>query len=231
MTKLTFPFTEDKVRALKVGDEVLISGVVFTGRDAVHKYLHEGGELPPGVDLRGGIIYHCGPVMMKQADGTYLAPHLFDFAIVRYDRSGKELARIGTRDPAAAGLNTWPFTAITLPDGGILAGLTNGNRVVEFDRAGTIRWQIDTAETDGAIADACITLSAPGEAPVGIKGTGNPVFVVPGVDQQPHPLDIQAHVGRISGAQRLKCLVVLHSYSQLLPTYVSAAPVPSCPVP
>jgi tartrate dehydratase beta subunit/fumarate hydratase class I family protein len=32
MTKLTFPFPEDKIRALKVGDEVLISGVVFTGR-------------------------------------------------------------------------------------------------------------------------------------------------------------------------------------------------------
>jgi len=34
MTKLSFPFTEEKIRALKVGDEVLISGVVFTGRDA-----------------------------------------------------------------------------------------------------------------------------------------------------------------------------------------------------
>ena len=33
MTSLTFPFTEAQVRALKVGDEVLISGVVFTGRD------------------------------------------------------------------------------------------------------------------------------------------------------------------------------------------------------
>ena len=32
MTKLSFPFTEEKIRALKVGDEVLISGVVFTGR-------------------------------------------------------------------------------------------------------------------------------------------------------------------------------------------------------
>ena len=31
MTRLTFPFTEDKIRALKVGDEVLISGVVFMG--------------------------------------------------------------------------------------------------------------------------------------------------------------------------------------------------------
>jgi fumarate hydratase subunit beta len=34
MIKLSFPFTEEKIRALKVGDEVLISGVVFTGRDA-----------------------------------------------------------------------------------------------------------------------------------------------------------------------------------------------------
>ena len=34
MTKLSFPFTEEKIRALKVGDEVLISGIVFTGRDA-----------------------------------------------------------------------------------------------------------------------------------------------------------------------------------------------------
>ena len=91
----------------------------------------------------------------KQPDGTYLCPHLFDFAIIRYDATGKELGRISTRDPAAPELNTWPFTAITLADGGILAGLTNGNRVVEFDKEGKIRWQIDTSVVDGAIADAC----------------------------------------------------------------------------
>ena len=34
MIKLSFPFTEEKIRALKIGDEVLIPGVVFTGRDA-----------------------------------------------------------------------------------------------------------------------------------------------------------------------------------------------------
>ena len=73
MTKLTVPFTEEKIRALKVGDEVLISGVVFTGRDAVHKYLHEGGKLPSGVNLRDGILYHCGPVVLKQDDGTWRA--------------------------------------------------------------------------------------------------------------------------------------------------------------
>ncbi len=73
MTNLSFPFTEDKIRALKVGDEVLISGVVFTGRDAVHKYLHEGGALPPGVNLRDGILYHCGPVVLKDAHGKWKA--------------------------------------------------------------------------------------------------------------------------------------------------------------
>jgi fumarate hydratase class I len=73
MIKLSFPFAEEKIRALKVGDEVLVSGVVFTGRDAVHKYLYEGGKLPPGVNLRDGILYHCGPVMMKQPDGSWKA--------------------------------------------------------------------------------------------------------------------------------------------------------------
>ncbi|HTA95118.1 MAG TPA: FumA C-terminus/TtdB family hydratase beta subunit [Verrucomicrobiae bacterium] len=71
MIKLSFLFSEEKIRALKVGDEVLISGIVFTGRDAVHKYLHEGGQLPPEVKLRDGILYHCGPVMMKQDDGSW----------------------------------------------------------------------------------------------------------------------------------------------------------------
>lgn len=71
MTNLSFPFTGEKIRALKVGDEVAISGIVFTGRDAVHKYLHEGGQLPPGVNLRDGILYHCGPVVLKDERGDW----------------------------------------------------------------------------------------------------------------------------------------------------------------
>jgi tartrate/fumarate subfamily iron-sulfur-dependent hydro-lyase beta chain len=71
MIPLLAPYTEEKMRALKVGDEVSISGVLFTGRDAVHKYLHEGGQLPPGVSLRDGIIYHCGPVVIKDQAGQW----------------------------------------------------------------------------------------------------------------------------------------------------------------
>jgi tartrate/fumarate subfamily iron-sulfur-dependent hydro-lyase beta chain len=61
---LQAPFTEDKIRALKVGDMVEITGTIFTGRDAVHKYLHDGGASP--VDLADGIIYHCGPVLVRE---------------------------------------------------------------------------------------------------------------------------------------------------------------------
>jgi len=71
MKILQAPFTEATMRSLRVGDEVAINGVVYTGRDAVHKYLHEGGELPAGVNLRDGIIYHCGPVVMKDANGEW----------------------------------------------------------------------------------------------------------------------------------------------------------------
>jgi tartrate/fumarate subfamily iron-sulfur-dependent hydro-lyase beta chain len=71
MISLSAPFTDDKIRALKVGDEVGITGVVFTGRDAVHKFLHEGGELPPQVKLRDGILYHCGPVVIKDDQGKW----------------------------------------------------------------------------------------------------------------------------------------------------------------
>ena len=62
---LSSPISEEAIRELKVGDQVLISGVVFTGRDAVHKYLHDGGALPDDVNLDGGILYHCGPVVLK----------------------------------------------------------------------------------------------------------------------------------------------------------------------
>lgn len=66
MIALTAPFTQEKVRALKVGDMVAITGTLYTGRDAFHKYLHDGGA--PPVPLRDQIIYHCGPVVVREGD-------------------------------------------------------------------------------------------------------------------------------------------------------------------
>ena len=69
--QLTTPISEATIRSLKVGDAVEITGTLFTGRDAVHKFLHEGGKLPPEVKFRDGIIYHCGPVVIKDEQGQW----------------------------------------------------------------------------------------------------------------------------------------------------------------
>ena len=67
MTSLTYPFTEAQVRLLTVGTAVTLRGLIFTGRDRLHKYLHDGGPSP--VPLRDGAIYHCGPVVVEEEGG------------------------------------------------------------------------------------------------------------------------------------------------------------------
>ncbi len=61
--KLTTPLTREQVENLKIGDKVLLSGVIYTGRDAAHKKmvdaLDRGEKLP--FDPEGAIIYYVGP--------------------------------------------------------------------------------------------------------------------------------------------------------------------------
>lgn len=72
--KLTTPLTEDQVVGLKAGDQVAISGTIYTGRDAAHKNLikalNDGIELP--FELKDQIIYYVGPCPAKpgQAMGS-----------------------------------------------------------------------------------------------------------------------------------------------------------------
>jgi fumarate hydratase, class I len=63
---LQSPLTEEQVRSLKVGDVVLVSGRAYTGRDAVHAYLMKHD---PPVDMNGTVLYHCGPVVVKEGSG------------------------------------------------------------------------------------------------------------------------------------------------------------------
>ncbi|CAI8020764.1 Putative fumarate hydratase class I [Geodia barretti] len=65
--RLQAPLTEEKVRRLKMGDVVLVSGEIYTGRDAVHAYLMKHDS---PVKLQGSVLYHCGPVVMKD-NGHY----------------------------------------------------------------------------------------------------------------------------------------------------------------
>ena len=60
------PLTEEQVRSLRVGDIVILDGEMHTGRDALHSHLMNHDS---PVDLNGAVIYHCGPVMMKDENG------------------------------------------------------------------------------------------------------------------------------------------------------------------
>ncbi len=69
MRELHLPLEDREIiRTLKVGDEVLLSGTIVTGRDAAHKYLVE--EKPEELKevLENTFLYHCGPVMKKTGD-------------------------------------------------------------------------------------------------------------------------------------------------------------------
>lgn len=77
MREITIPISDESIRELKVGEPVLLSGVMLTGRDTVHKWMIETfikkTREPKGDDLEvyeaikllldGGVIYHCGPVV------------------------------------------------------------------------------------------------------------------------------------------------------------------------
>ncbi|KMK74995.1 fumarate hydratase [Alkalihalobacillus pseudalcaliphilus] len=66
---LEAPITEEKIRELKVGDVVIINGMMHTGRDAIHHHLMDH-DAP--INLNGQIIYHCGPVMAKDEQGNWV---------------------------------------------------------------------------------------------------------------------------------------------------------------
>ncbi|QHW33537.1 fumarate hydratase [Paenibacillus rhizovicinus] len=66
---LNTPLSEEDVRSLRVGDIVIINGEMHTGRDAIHHHLMDH-DAP--IDLNGSVIYHCGPVMLKDEAGWHV---------------------------------------------------------------------------------------------------------------------------------------------------------------
>jgi fumarate hydratase class I len=85
MQKISIPIDEDTIRSLKVGDSLALSGVLITGRDAVHKWMIDtfirNLRQPQGDDLQvyqaikpilhESVIYHCGPVVGGLDSGEY----------------------------------------------------------------------------------------------------------------------------------------------------------------
>ena len=71
MASLKLPVDEATVRGLKVGSHVELSGRMITGRDAAHKWLLEARREEVAPWLEDTIIYHCGPVVRQEPNGTW----------------------------------------------------------------------------------------------------------------------------------------------------------------
>ena len=94
----------------------------------------------------------------KLPDGTYLVPHLLDFAVIHYSSNGKVLAKLDTALPGdpERKVHTWPFTAIRHGDGHTLVCCTHGNRVIDFDDNGEVIWTLTNDDLPGDwLQDPC----------------------------------------------------------------------------
>ncbi|QEG01296.1 hypothetical protein Mal15_53720 [Stieleria maiorica] len=94
----------------------------------------------------------------KIDDGTFLAPHLFDFAVYHYSPDGTVLGKLDTTVTGDQDheIHTWPFTAIRHGDGRTLVCCTHGNCIVDFDASGKIVWTLTNEDLPGNwLQDPC----------------------------------------------------------------------------
>ncbi|GMT47972.1 MAG: hypothetical protein IEMM0007_1538 [bacterium] len=72
--RLTTPLSEEDAGSLRVGDFVMLNGMLVTGRDRVHKFLFsekpDSKSIP--FELKGAVLYHCGPIIKKEEQGYRL---------------------------------------------------------------------------------------------------------------------------------------------------------------
>ena len=73
MIKLNIPLKEEEIRKLKIGDNVLLDGVIFTARDMAHKFFVENKDNEFKKLLDNGVIYHCGPIARKNNEWKIVA--------------------------------------------------------------------------------------------------------------------------------------------------------------
>ncbi|MCT8976466.1 Fe-S-containing hydro-lyase [Clostridium sp. CX1] len=103
--RITTPLTEDKVKDLKAGDSVLISGTIYTARDAAHKRLVElldkGENLP--LNIKDEIIYYVGPSPAKPGQPIGSAGPTTSY---RMDSYTPRLLDIGLRGMIGKGLRS-----------------------------------------------------------------------------------------------------------------------------
>ena len=123
--RITTPLTIEKTRDLHCGDNVLISGVIYTGRDAAHKrlceLLAEGKELP--IDVTDAIIYYVGPAPAQPGQVIGSAGPTTSY---RMDAYAPDLLNIGLKGMIGKGKRSAEVVDAMKKNGAVYFGAIGG---------------------------------------------------------------------------------------------------------
>ena len=145
--RLTTPFTKDKIKDLKAGDSVLITGTIYTARDAAHKRMYEALEknqqLP--IEMANNIIYYMGPSPAREgrpigSAGPTTASRMDKYAPKLLDLGLKGMIGKGKRSQAvrdAIVRNGSVYFAAIGGAGAILSKCIKKSEVIAYDDLGT----------------------------------------------------------------------------------------------
>lgn len=123
--RIQTPITTEEIKKLRAGDNVLITGTIYTGRDAAHKRLVEllekGEELP--IDLEGQFIYYVGPAPAKPGHAVGSAGPTTSY---RMDPYTPALLALGLKGMIGKGARSEEVIAAMKEHGAVYFGATGG---------------------------------------------------------------------------------------------------------
>lgn len=140
--KINLPLSDEDIEGLSAGDAVLLSGKIYTGRDAAHKRMVEG---EPPFDLRGATIYYVGPCPAKEGEpigscGPTTSYRMDPYAPYLMDRGLKAMIGKGGRSKEVTDAivrNKCVYFAAIGGAGAIYSRKVESARVIAYDDLGT----------------------------------------------------------------------------------------------
>jgi fumarate hydratase subunit beta len=144
--KVQTPFTEEVVKSLRIGDNVLITGEIYTARDAAHKkmveILEKGEKLP--FDIKGKLIYYAGPSPTRPGKvigsaGPTTSGRMNKYAPRILEAGSKGMIGKGEMNPAVAEAlkkYTGVYLAVVGGAAALVAKSITGNELVAWEELG-----------------------------------------------------------------------------------------------
>lgn len=147
MIRITTPITDDAVKSLKAGDRVLLSGIIYTARDAAHKRMCDDFEkgVPFPIDIKGQLIYYAGPCPAKPDEvigscGPTTSGRMDAYAPMLLDKGLKAMLGKGTRNRAVTDAivrNNAVYLGAVGGAGALIANSVKSAEVVAYADLGT----------------------------------------------------------------------------------------------